>query len=72
MNIAKNIDVDQAEAIMRVEIGSKVSDMSSKELKRDLLLFAKHNPKLFLDLANDDNVQLEILQLEQLKLRLLN
>ena len=30
--------------------------MSSKELKRDLLLFAKHNPKLFLDLANDENV----------------
>jgi len=32
--------------------------MSSKELKRDLLLFAKRNPKLFLDLANDENVQL--------------
>jgi hypothetical protein len=55
---ARNIDIDMAEAIMRVEIGSKVSDMSSKELKRDLFLFAKHNPKLFLDLANDDNVQL--------------
>lgn len=58
LNLAQNIDVDQAEAIMRVEIGSKVSDMSSKELKRDLLLFAKHNPKLFITLANDDNVQL--------------
>jgi hypothetical protein len=58
LNLAQNIDVDQAEAIMRVDIGSKVSDMSSKELKRDLLLFAKHNPKLFITLANDDNVQL--------------
>ena len=58
MNVAKNIDIDQCEAILRVELGSKVSDMSSKELKRDLFLFAKHNPKLFLDLANDDNVQL--------------
>ena len=58
LNAAKNIDIDQAEAIMRVEIGSKVSEMSSKELKRDLLLFAKNNPKLFLELANDDNVQL--------------
>ena len=47
-----------AEAIMRVEIGSKVSDMSSKELKRDLLLYAKNNPALFLELASDDNVQL--------------
>lgn len=58
LNAAKNIDVDQAEAIMRVEMGSKVAEMSSKELKRDLLLFAKNNPKLFLELANDDNVQL--------------
>ena len=58
LNAAKNIEIDQAEAIMRVEMGSKVSEMSSKELKRDLLLFAKNNPKLFLELANDDNVQL--------------
>ena len=58
LNAAQNIDVNQAEAILRVEIGSKVSEMSSKELKRDLLLFAKNNPKLFLNLANDDNVQL--------------
>tara|TARA_R100001594_G_scaffold4587_3_gene15731 strand:- start:19645 stop:20481 length:837 start_codon:yes stop_codon:yes gene_type:complete len=56
LNAAKNIDVDMAEAIMRVEIGSKVSNMSSKELKRDLLLYAKRNPNLFLDLVNDENV----------------
>ena len=58
LNAAKSIDIDQAEAIMRVEVGSKVSQMSSKELKRDLLLFAKNNPSLFIELANDENVQL--------------
>tara|TARA_R100001443_G_scaffold17780_1_gene28315 strand:+ start:3622 stop:4386 length:765 start_codon:yes stop_codon:yes gene_type:complete len=58
LNIARNIDIDQAEAILRVEMGSKVSEMSSKEIKRDLLIFAKDDPKLFLDLAKDDNVQL--------------
>ncbi len=58
LNAAKNLDIDMAEAVMRVEIGSKVSDMSSKELKRDLLLYAKRNPVLFLELVNDDNVQL--------------
>ena len=58
LNAAKNIDIDMAEAIMRVEVGSKVSNMSSKELKRDLLLYAKRNPKLFLELVNDENVQL--------------
>jgi len=58
LNAAKSVDIDMAEAIMRVEIGSKVSEMSSKELRRDLLLYAKKNPELFLDLVNDDNVQL--------------
>ena len=55
---ARTMDIDLAEAIMRVEMGSKVSEISSKELKRDLLVFAKRNPALFLELANDDNVQL--------------
>ena len=58
LNAARNIDIDQAEAIMRVELGSKVNTMSSKEIKRDLLLFAKRNPKLFIELANDENVLL--------------
>ena len=58
LNAAKNIDIDMAEAIMRTEIGSKVSEMSSKELKRDLLLYAKRNPALFLELVNDENVVL--------------
>ena len=58
MALARDMEVDQAEAIMRVEIGSEVSKMSSKELKRDLILFASNNPELFLELANDDNVEL--------------
>ena len=58
MNAANNLDIDMMEAIMRVEIGSKVSELSSKEIKRDLLLFAKKNPKLFLELVTDDNIQL--------------
>jgi len=58
MNAANNLDIDMMEAVMRVEIGSKVTKMSSKEIKRDLLLFAKEKPKLFLELVTDDNVQL--------------
>ena len=58
LNAAQSMDVDQAEAILRVEKGSAVSNMKSKELKRDLLLFAKRKPGLFLNLANDENVQL--------------
>ena len=55
---ARNIDIDMAEAIMRVERGSEVANLSSKELKRDLLVFARNNPKLFLELADDENVML--------------
>ena len=58
LTAARDLDVDLAEAVMRVEVGSKVSEMSSKELRRDLLLFAKNNPKLFLELVTDENVYL--------------
>ena len=58
LNSAKNLDIDHLEAILRVEVGSKVNSMTSKEIKRDVLLFARRNPILFLELASDDNVQL--------------
>ena len=55
---AREMDIDDAEAILRVEIGSAVSELSSKEIKRDLRLFARSNPELFLELAQDENVGL--------------
>ena len=58
LNAAQNLDIDMVDAVMRVEVGSKVSEMSSKELKRDVLLYAKKNPELFLELVNDENVTL--------------
>jgi hypothetical protein len=58
MTAALNMDIEHAEAILRVEEGSGVNKLSSKEIKRDIVLMAKRNPKLFLALANDENVQL--------------
>jgi hypothetical protein len=58
MSVAKDIDIEMAEAVMRAEIGSRVSTMTSKELRRDMLLFARKNPRLFLELVTDDNVML--------------
>jgi hypothetical protein len=58
LTIAKSLDIDHAEAILRVESGSSVSNSSSKEIKRDILLFARKNPKMFLDLVQDENVVL--------------
>lgn len=58
LNLATAIDIDHAEAILRVEFGSQVGSMTSKEIKRDVLLFAKRSPDAFIALAADDNVQL--------------
>jgi len=72
LNTARDMDIDQAEAILRVEVGSKVSDMSSKEIKRDLLIFAKENAQLFIELANDENVQLRNVAINATELGLLS
>ena len=72
MTAASNIDIDVAEAIMRAEIGSEVSKMSSKELKRDVLLFARRNPGLFLELLNDDNIQLRNTGVKATELGIIN
>ena len=55
---AREMDIDEAEAILRVEMGTSVNKLSSKEIKRDLRLFARSNPYLFLELAQDENVGL--------------
>tara|TARA_R110001592_G_scaffold1603_7_gene9381 strand:+ start:541 stop:1353 length:813 start_codon:yes stop_codon:yes gene_type:complete len=64
LNTAMTIDIDQMEAILRVEQGSSVAKMSSSEIKRDLYLFAKENPVLFLELVNDENVVLRNLAIK--------
>jgi|TARA_S200002703_G_C3770368_1_gene237177 hypothetical protein len=58
MTAAREIDIDHAEAILRAESGSSVSKMTSKEIRRDLMVLAKTNPRLFISLALDDNIQL--------------
>ena len=58
LKFAKDMEIEHAEAILRVEIGSKVSKMTTKEVKRDILVMAERNPKLFLDLVQDENILL--------------
>jgi len=58
LSAAKQMNIDEMEAVLRVEKGSAVSKMSSSEVKRDVLVMAKNNPAMFLEVANDDNVQL--------------
>ena len=58
LNLARDMEIDRAEAILRTEQGSEVSNLTSKELRRDILVFAKQNAELLIELANDENVQL--------------
>ena len=72
LNAAKEMDVDQSEAILRVEFGSGVAKMTSKEIKRDLILFARNNPSLFIELANDENVQLRNLAIKAVEANIIS
>jgi len=50
---AKQMDLSSLERIGRVILGRDVTKMSTAELKRDVLVYARNNPKDFLDTIND-------------------
>ena len=72
LNLANTLDVDELEAILRVEFGSKVNGMTSKEIKRDAMIYAKRQPKTFIDLAQDENVQLRNFGIKAVEQRFMN
>tara|TARA_R100000697_G_scaffold54606_1_gene67833 strand:- start:293 stop:1081 length:789 start_codon:yes stop_codon:yes gene_type:complete len=72
LTAAQNVEIDHAEAILRSELGNKVSSMTSKELKRDLLLFAKRNPYLFLELVNDENINIRNIGIKAVEMNIIN
>ena len=56
---AKELDIDMIEKLSRVLFGKDTSKMSSAELKRDILVFAKREPEYFLDTLTDPMLQLQ-------------
>ena len=72
LNLARELDIEELEAILRVELGSKVNGMTSKELKRDAMIYAKRQPKTFIDLAQDENVQLRNFGIKAVEQRFMN
>ena len=72
LNTAVTLDIEQAEAILRVEIGSTVDAMSSAEIKRDLYIFAKKDPVLFLELVTDENVMLRNTAIKACELKIIS
>jgi len=57
-NIVRDMEIEDLEAIARVALDGRVSDMTSKEIRRDMLLYARKNPKEVMDLAEDENIKL--------------
>jgi hypothetical protein len=55
---AKNLDINDLEAIARVCLSSSASNLTSSELRRDMILYAKKNPTEFMSLVNDENLKL--------------
>ena len=70
-NMAYQMDIEKLEAILRVELGSKVNNLTTKELKRDALIFAKRNPSLFIELSEDDNVELRNVAIKAVEAKIL-
>ena len=62
---AKKLSLEQIETLTRVMFGKDPSTISTAELKRDILVFAKNDPRGFLATLNDPELQF------QAKIRLL-
>lgn len=56
---ARNLSINQIEMITRVLFGKDPSMISSSELKRDILIFAKQDPHTFLEVVNDPELKFQ-------------
>jgi len=56
---AREMEIDQMEAIARVALGIDVEKVKTAELKRDILVFARNNPQEFLEALDNDDITLE-------------
>ena len=56
---AKNLEIEQLEHIVRAVFGQDPDTLTTKEMKRDVLVFARRNPDQFLKLLNDPMLKLQ-------------
>jgi len=70
--LVQELEIEHLEAILRTEVGSEVTKMSTKEIKRDCYLFAKNNPELFIEVANDEDIKLRNLANRAVESHLVN
>jgi len=56
---AKSLSVDQLENVARVLLGRDTSKVSTSELRRDVLVYAKNDPYSFMKMVNDPMLKLQ-------------
>jgi hypothetical protein len=56
---ARQLTIDQVEMLTRVMFGKDPSTYSTAELKRDILVFAKNDPRGFLNILNDPELRFQ-------------
>lgn len=54
---ARQLSIDQIETLTRVMFGKDPSTVSTAELRRDILVFAKTDPREFLNILNDPELK---------------
>jgi len=54
----KEMPIGDLEAVARVVLKGKVDRMTSSEIRRDMLLYARNNPKELMSLVNDESLKL--------------
>lgn len=56
---ARKLTIDQLETLGRVAIGGNAANMTTAELRRDMLIYAKQDPDSFLKMVSDPMVKLQ-------------
>lgn len=56
---ARQLSIDQIETLTRVMFGKDPSTVSTAELKRDILVYAKTDPQGFLNILNDPELKFQ-------------
>ena len=56
---AKGLDITEAEKIIKIVYGKDTSKMTSAEIKRDILVYAKNDPVQFLELLDDPMLDIQ-------------
>jgi len=56
---AKSMSLEQLEVVARILLNKDISRISTAELKRDILVFARNYPEEFLDMINDSDLTLK-------------